>query len=339
MTDILIRSLSPIWILFGFLFPLHSGIAQVEDLGAELDTNGIRIGEQAEISLWIEYRADEGNVAIQWPTIADTLTKEVEVVARSPIDTLLPEKNADPYLFRQERTLTVTSFEAGEHETPPFRFVLNEEDTVRTGSLRLNISSVEVDTSENAVRDIKGIYSFPFDLWSWVKANWGWIAGGVGVLAVIVPLVIYWRRRKRAMAAEETPVSPPRPIHEVALERLEALEEKKLWQAGHVKDHHVQLSFILRAYIEERFGIHALEQPSESILRALEYSSIDRDMLYKASRVLRLSDMVKFARARPEASENEEALASARAFVEGTRPPADGSATDTGENSAGHEVG
>ena len=47
---------------------------------------------------------------------------------------------------------------------------------------------------------------------------------------------------------------------------LEKLKGEKLWQAGKVKDYYTELTDIVRIYIEERYGVQAIEMTTEEIL-------------------------------------------------------------------------
>src|SRR5690242_6736627 len=105
-------------ILLSILFSLdprlfHSSL-QAQDIKAtaQLDTNSILVGQQAQIELKIEYKADKGNFKIQWPTLNDTIISKVELVGKSKIDTSVLNKE-EPYVLQQKQTLTITSFDSG----------------------------------------------------------------------------------------------------------------------------------------------------------------------------------------------------------------------------------
>ncbi len=313
-------------LVFGALLFLGSlsGASQEDRATARLDTATIRLGEQTKLTLSLDYRVDQGERIVEWPRIGDTLTEHVEVVSLSPIDTVLPDKENDPYHFRQVREITITSFDSGRHRIPSFSFVLGEEDTLVTQSQTLFTRSVEVNPSEESVRDIKGIYSFSYSVWQWLKEHWGWVVAGLLLIGAIIAGILYWRKRKKASLPQHPPPAPAEPPHAVAIRKLEALEEEKLWQKGEVKPYYVALSQIVREYLEQRFAIHALEYPTEEILTVLETLPLQEDAKMKLIRVLKLADMVKFARQNPGASENEEVMEKAKDFVRSTRPPEPG---------------
>jgi hypothetical protein len=289
---------------------------------ASLDTNAILIGQQTHLELSVTYRADKGPVNIQWPAITDTITAKVPVLHDSHVDTILPDKANDPYLFKQVRTLTITSFDSGYWAIPPFHFTING-DTVGTDPLLLTVHTVAVDTTK-AFRDIKEIYTVPYSLLAWLQDHWPWIAGGAAIVAILTALILFLIKRKRR-PKPVAPEPPKAPLHVRTLLALEALQQKKLWEQDRQKEYHSELTDILRGYIEERFGVRALEQTTDELLASLRLSSMPTASREQLAQVLRLADMVKFAKWKALPAENEQAIAAAIRLVQetaDTRPDA-----------------
>ena len=122
--------------------------------------------------------------------------------------------------------------------------------------------------------------------------------------------------RKRKATPRPAPKIPP---HVVANKALVELGHRKLWQKGKFKAYYTALTSILRTYISGRWDIGALEMTTDEIiiaLRDIEMPSASRTDLIT---ILRTADMVKFAKAEPEAEENEENLSRAIYFVENTK--------------------
>jgi hypothetical protein len=99
---------------------------------------------------------------------------------------------------------------------------------------------------------------------------------------------------------------------------LNELRNQKLWQQGRVKEYHIQVSDIVRTYIEHRYAIFAMEMTSDEILRSLRLIIVDVQLKTKLSSVLILSDMVKFAKENPLPNENELSWEHAIEFVKQT---------------------
>jgi hypothetical protein len=286
---------------------------------AKLDKDLILIGQQANVELSITYRVDQGaQAAIQWPTVTDTLTEHIEVVLQGAIDTLLPEKDKDPYLFRQTRTLAITSWDSGYWAVPPFRFVING-DTAETEALLLTVNTVQVDTAA-AFKDIKEIYEVPYSWKDWLQENWPWVVGGAAALAALISVIVWLVRRKRKPASP-TPLLPEKPLHVRTLLALEDLDKKKLWQQGLVKEYHSGVTDILRGYIEERFEVPAMESTTDELLASLRMSSMNAGQREQLANLLRMADMVKFAKWTPISTENEQLMAGAIKLVQQTTDP------------------
>jgi hypothetical protein len=109
-----------------------------------------------------------------------------------------------------------------------------------------------------------------------------------------------------------------RPAHEIALEALDQIKSKKLWQQGQVKEYHIAVSDTVRMYIEKRYNINAMEMTSDEILRSLRLIIADVQIKTKLSALLILSDMVKFAKEQPLPNENEMCWEQAVDFIKQT---------------------
>lgn len=282
---------------------------------ALLDSATILIGQQARLELSVTYRVDQGPVRIGWPMVTDTLTAKIPVLHDSHVDTILPDKANDPYLFKQVRTLTITAWEAGYWPIPPFTFTING-DTLGTDALLFTVNTVEVDTTQ-AIRDIKEIYEVPFSLVDWLHEHWKWIAGGLAAMALLTGLFLLLYRRSRRPPAP-APAPAPVPAHTIALQALDELEKKRLWQQDRSKAYYTELTDILRAYVEGRYGVPAMEQTTDELLGALGLSSMPGTGREQLGQILRLADMVKFAKWKALPSEHEQAMAGAIKLVQET---------------------
>ncbi|MHB1844459.1 MAG: hypothetical protein ACYCWW_06435 [Deltaproteobacteria bacterium] len=145
-----------------------------------------------------------------------------------------------------------------------------------------------------------------------------WIAlGALAGLALLAFAIRWWRRRpKRAKGA---PAAPPRPEHEVALEALAHLEAEGLPGQGRFKEFHLRLSEALRAYLQARYGIYALDMTSAELLERLGRLPTDGLRLADVSWVCAQGDLAKFAKGQPSADDCKQALELVRQTVQRTR--------------------
>ena len=324
-----------LWFVLLWFTCSFSSYAQDIKVKSELDSSSILIGQQAKLTLSIEYKVNTNNrITIQWPEIPDTLRKEIEVVGHTKIDTVIPDKN-DPYTFRQTKSLYVTSFDSGYWAVPPFKFVVNGDTSgIYTDALLLTVSTVTVDTTL-AIKDIKQPYSSDYSWVDWLKDNKLLIAGILaGILLLCLAIYFFVKTRKK-----QPPVVVEKivrvPAHTIALEKLEKLKNDKLWQEGKLKQYHIALTDIIREYIENRFKIQALEQTTEEILYGFRNVAVDAESKEKLKQLLLLGDLVKFAKEQPLPAENEMSMSNAFDFINGTKrdeeelPPAPSTTTNS----------
>ncbi len=301
---------------FCLLFVTFS-FSQNISVSATLDTNAILIGQQAKITLRVEYKTDQGEIKIEFPKVADTIIKQIEVVGKSKIEKYIPD-SSDMSRLAQKQTLIITSFDSGYYAIPPFRFILNGDTTkaIQTDPMLFSVNTVPVDTTKN-IMDIKPPIEVPFS-WKEYLPYVYWGIGALAVLAGIIYLIRYYLKKRKKKPLPEI-IIPKIPPHVTALERLEKLKEEKFWQQGRLKEYHSELSDIIRQYIEHRFFIHAMEQVTDEIMYTFRTVDVNEEMKIKLRQILFLSDLVKFAKEQPLPNENEQSWNNAYEFVNTTK--------------------
>lgn len=134
------------------------------------------------------------------------------------------------------------------------------------------------------------------------------LAGAGGFFGLLA-----WRRRAHRQARISA--------YDAAMTRLHALEQRGLPGPEHADAWYVDLSAIVRRYLEDRYRLRAPELTTEEFLleaqRSGQLTSAHRALL---AQFLARCDRVKFARYAPEDAESQDALDSARAFLDETRP-------------------
>ena len=280
-------------------------------VSATLDSTTLFIGDQTDLHL----RAiGEVGEQVTMPVLDKELIPGVEIVDRTIVDTISLKDGRVQY----DQYLTVTSFEDSLFYIAPLPFV-SGDDTVWSDGLTLNVvQPFEMDTTDMAITDIKGVYKAP--VWWWGICRWVLLAvllAGVGVAGYY--LITYLQRRKLEEAGNEVVTEPLRPAEEVALEKLDAIKEKKIWQQGQVKEYYTQLTDVVREYIARRFEVSSVEQTSDETLRDIRPLLSERKDLYDQLRkMLTLADLVKFAKWSTTPDENELSLRNAYTFVRET---------------------
>ena len=280
-------------------------------VSAAIDSTTLFLGDQTDLHLRATCEVGE---QVQLPALHDNLIPGIEIVDRTMIDTTTLKDGRVQY----NQYLTLTSFNDSLFYIAPLPFV-SGNDTIWSDPLMLNVvQPFEMDSTDLAITDIKGIYKAP--IWWWGILRWVLLAlviAGVGVGGYY--LITYLKKRMGKEDTNTAPIEPLRPAEEVALEKLDVIREQKIWQAGQVKEYHTQLTDVIREYIARRFDVSSTEQTSDETLRAMRPLLSEQKNLYEQLRkMLTLADLVKFAKWNTTPDENELSLRSAYAFVKET---------------------
>lgn len=121
---------------------------------------------------------------------------------------------------------------------------------------------------------------------------------GSALLAFVAVRAAQKRRRLNAPPPPPVPLAPPRPPHEVALERLEALLSSGLLSRGETGVFVERLmDEVLRDYLAARFSLHAEARTTRELVAELLSVSVPGLDVKLVEELLGDADLVKFAKA------------------------------------------
>jgi len=144
--------------------------------------------------------------------------------------------------------------------------------------------------------------------------GWWWI----GSFVVMVAIVILLRRWQRSSPLPAEQSSFPTEAHEDALLALE--KARRLLSEEKGKLYAIEVSSIIRRYLEQRFDIRAPQRSTEEfILEAQHSPKLDARHRQSLGNFLTACDFLKFARGLAEFSELETVHQAAVEFVTETR--------------------
>lgn len=310
-------------VLFGVLsLSLH---AQRTTVRATIQPSDILIGEQALIT--VEAIAPKGRDII-FPVYPDTLIQGIEVLNMLKPDTAMSE------VMTIRQSYIVTSFDSTLYHIP-YMQVIDGLDTLRTNDFALKVSAPQlsdstlayleklknnetdsIDFEQLQISDIKDVQNPPFVWQDYLE--YLYIPLLILLASVLIGLAIYFILRKKKKGYYFTPkvILPP---HIEAIQGLDKLKQSKLWQKGQEKEYFTELTDILRHYIDRRFNIDAPEMISEDIITAVHLATDTKSATDGLAQILRLADLVKFAKYTPFADENDLSLMNAYLFVNQTK--------------------
>lgn len=283
-------------LLFTIYLPVKG---QDVSVTAAFDTSRIYIGDQTGFSIIIN---QPSGIRLDLPYFTDTLVKNIEILNGPVVDSsALPDGK-----IRIIEKYLVTSFDSGLYQVyPVFAEIRDEKGLKRFYSdySVLEVVRVKITPPDTIARifDIIKPYRAPLTIGEILP----WVLAAL-LAAVLIWFIIKFLKRFRKDKSEiPVPVNPD-PAHIIAFRELEKLKEEQLWQKGETKKYYTRLTEILRRYLENRFGVCSLEMTTSETLEALVRTGFRKNESYsKLKSVLNGADLVKFAKYKPEPSENE----------------------------------
>ncbi|MDC1106023.1 BatD family protein [Prolixibacteraceae bacterium] len=303
-----------IWMLVLLLFISWSVNAKdTVKVSAKVDSTNILLGDQ--INLTFDVEPKEGD-SITFPTFSDTIISKVEILNGPTLDTL---KQDDKSIVRA--SYLITSFDSGQYQIPRFPILLQKAgltDTLFTPSVAFHVHAMRL-RKEDAIFDIKKPYEAPITL----EEITPWILGFLLIISIILITLYAIYRYKNKKPFFSGPVEQEEPYEIKATRLLEELMKQYPKTKEEVKPFYVNLTDIVREYLSKRFEVSTLELTTDEIvdsLRNVNSANEYRQEVRIIEEVLRLSDMVKFAKYIPEESEHPRQLKISLHFVETTKP-------------------
>lgn len=281
---------------------------------AAIDTGTIVIGEQRQLHI----KVTNSNVEQQMPLV---VFPSMEMLSSDDVEALTyhidTTKNKKGIIESIEQVVTLTTFEAGRHAVTGVMLQTEERGEAillaPEDSLFIEASYASTaDTNKCEVREDTGFEKEPLTFWDiarWVLLLWI-------LVAIVGFIIIIIQSRKHHKPIPFLPKPKQVPADRKALNELEALRRKELWQKGRIKKYYTDMTDIVRRFLHNMYGISAIEMTTRQTLRAFhgisdwseESESLLRQLLHQA-------DMVKFAKSEPATHEHDQALQNAINFV------------------------
>ncbi len=212
-------------------------------------------------------------------------------------------------------TYIIDPVQVGDYTLPPISVRDGEETKTLTPALVLRVRDLTDSEREMASR-FAGIVR-PEEVAPDGMGAPAWTGIILAVVAVVCGAYYFLRQGKKEA------VAPPPAPWELAMRRMTELLRRHPPESGRYEAYYVDLSSILRYYIEDRFDARAPELTTPELLNAInEANLLNEEQQAFLSRFLFHCDRVKFARYRPSPEEMKSGYTSVENFIRETTPPA-----------------
>lgn len=284
--------------------------AQKITVNAKLDSTVLRIGEQAHLSFQV---SQEPNQKVVMPVFSDSIKGGLEIVEPLKVDTV---KAPDGHILVTQHYV-VTAFQDSLLYVPKFPFVAGT-DTIWSNTLSLKVvQPFKIDTTKAQLYDIKPVMEPPFD---WKQLLLMLLIAVLIHGLIVLGMYIYRKYFKKQPVLDEKSMELLLPAHVVALSYLDRIKQDKPWQQGRSKEYHTELTDVLRTYIERMYAINSPEMTSEEILEQFRLMRLENKSVFQSlQQILKLADLVKFAKWEATPDEHELSLMNAYFFVNQTK--------------------
>jgi len=280
-----------------------------QTISTSVNKDSIFIGEPIELTIKIDGINNFSPLDFK---AGDSIGKNFEVLALGKVDSLQSSI---------KQLVTITSFELDNQLFPPLGIFVDGKKII-SKPIPIHISLVNADTTQ-AIRDIKTIVSDPLNFKDRIQQFFNWAIKYwyvlLGILLILGLLIWFFFIRKKKVTETKEPAKPQIPAHILAYGSLKELEEKQLWQNGNQKEYNTELTLVVQKYISGRYNVATDEKTSKEILDSLRFIEMGESNKNNLRKLLMLSDLVKFAKEKPSATENEQVLKDAFDFIKTTK--------------------
>jgi len=294
-------------------------LISVSSFASEQDTSG-------KLPLKVSASVDKDKI-----TIGDKITYTLNVKADKDIEIKFPEfaENLGGFAIKDfgssekswfktktyRQWYVLDTYVSGKYSIPEatieYRKKGQEEwQEVSTDEITVEVESIlESAEDKRDIREIAGPIAFHIKIPWYVQVILVLI-----VLAAGIAFFLFKRKKTQSIFV------PPRPAHEIAYEALEVLKQKEYLKRREFKLYYIELSDIVRRYLENRFNLRAPEMTTEEFLNSVkdnkmlsyEHKSLLRDFLSHC-------DLVKFAKYEPPEKEAGLSFESAKRLIDQTK--------------------
>ncbi len=272
------------------LFVLYS-LFSFSQVTSSIDSTSIKIGEQITYNIQVEADTTDFVVFPEGQTFMP-----LEVIESYKVDTIINDRRMN--LIKK---YGLTQFDSGVFTIPRQKVVVANK-ILFTDSLKVEVNNIEIDTTKQGLFDIKPLSKVDKSPSKW----WKYLLITLFVFGVLT-FLLYWFIWRKKPLSEEEQIALLRPYERAKL-ALKKLEESDFLKNEALKDYYSELTLIIRKYLDEKVYDHSLESTTEelidrlSLLKEGNQIDINKETIKNIESILKRADLVKFAKATPQAA-------------------------------------
>jgi len=212
------RNLSTWGVILALIIVQGRAASQQLEARAWVDSASFVVGDPIRVHVQVDHPAGTTLTALPGDSLGLTVLEPL---------TLKPEQDSGSSGY-----LVVSAYDSGSTIFPSIAFLATKggstsPDTVRTNPVLLNISLVDVDTSDE-IKDLKPPLTIPLTFAD--VALWTGIV--LALLALAYGVYRFWKKRQEKKTELPAYTPPPKAAHIVALEELGRLKDERLCRRG-----------------------------------------------------------------------------------------------------------
>ena len=272
-------------------FGLFSVLVFAQKISSSIDSTSIKIGQ--ELIYKIEVDVDTSSLVV-FPEGQTFLP--LEMLESYKVDAT---KIGDRFMLVKKYGLT--QFDSGSYTIPRQKVLIGDYEFL-TDSLKVEVNTIEVDTTQQPLYSIKPIIDVDKSLSKW------WLYLLLIILALaLIAFLLYWFIWREKPLTEEEKVALLPPYERAKLALIE-LDKSEYLQNEEIKEYYSELTGIIRKYLDEKVYDHALESTTEELIDRLHLLNdgnqidLSKEDIGKIDTILKRADLVKFAKSKPDIS-------------------------------------
>jgi hypothetical protein len=315
------------------------------EVAAQVDRHTIAVGDTFRLNIDLGW---QDGVSVKplalGENIGDFAVRDIVYGPISALDSLSARKVS----------VLLTVFKTGVVTVPPMTVVYMDQDgnagKAETPAIEIQVESVLPDDAAD-IRDIRAPLQVP-KRWRDIIASWGLLLGLVAAAAgsVLVSMkrreeleaifrrvwlrvtgpvmrLLRWLMRRLSLVGRDEYGAPSLDARiaepyltpeQAALKEFERIDAMRLAEQGKTLELNTLVSEAVRRYLERKFRVLAMESPTSFTMAAIRDRRVSREVLGLIEEVLEETDLVKFAKFRPQEDVESTLTERGRQLVYGT---------------------